>query len=107
MFAPIKRARLDWLIEKATELGVGALMPVWTRRTQIERLNLDRLRAHAIAAAEQSERLSVPQLHEPQALDRLLDGWPDERRLIVCDETGNGSPIAEEAARLGTGRWRC
>jgi 16S rRNA (uracil1498-N3)-methyltransferase len=103
LFAPIKRARLDWLIEKATELGVGALMPVWTRRTQIERLNLDRLRAHAIAAAEQSERLSVPQLHEPQALDRLLDGWPDERRLIVCDETGNGSPIAEEAARLGHG----
>ncbi len=103
LFAPIKRARLDWLVEKATELGVGALMPVWTRRTQIERLNLDRLRAHAIAAAEQSERLSVPQLHEPQALDRLLDGWPDERRLIVCDETGNGSPIAEEAARLGHG----
>ena len=70
LFAPIKRARLDWLIEKATELGVGALMPVWTRRTQIERLNLDRLRAHAIAAAEQSERLSVPELRAPQALDR-------------------------------------
>ena len=60
LFAPIKRARLDWLVEKATELGVAALMPVWTRHTQIERLNLDRLRAHAIAAAEQSERLSVP-----------------------------------------------
>ena len=72
VFAPIKRARLDWLIEKATELGVGALLPVWTQRTQTERLNLERLRAHAVAAAEQSERLSVPELHEPQALDRVL-----------------------------------
>ncbi|MGA8382062.1 MAG: RsmE family RNA methyltransferase, partial [Stellaceae bacterium] len=53
LFAPIKRAHLDWLVEKATELGVGALLPVWTRRTQSERLNLDRLRAHAVAAAEQ------------------------------------------------------
>ena len=62
MFAPIKRARLDWLVEKATELGVSALLPVWTARTQVERVNLDRLRAHAIEAAEQSERLSVPEL---------------------------------------------
>ena len=75
VFAPIKRARLDWLVEKATELGAGALLPVWTQRTQTERLNLERLRAHAVAAAEQSERLSVPELHEPQALDRVLAGW--------------------------------
>ena len=60
LFAPIKRARLDWLVEKATELGAAALLPVWTARTQSERLNLERLRAHAIDAAEQSERLSVP-----------------------------------------------
>jgi 16S rRNA (uracil1498-N3)-methyltransferase len=101
LFAPIKRARLDWLVEKATELGVSELLPVWTRRTQIERLNLDRLRLHAIAAAEQSERLSVPALHEPQALDRVLALWPAERRLVVCDETGAGEPIGEAAARLG------
>jgi 16S rRNA (uracil1498-N3)-methyltransferase len=103
VFAPIKRARLDWLIEKATELGVGALLPVWTQRTQTERLNLERLRAHAVAAAEQSERLSVPELHEPQALDRVLGGWSAERRLVVCDETGGGEPIGAAVARLGVG----
>jgi 16S rRNA (uracil1498-N3)-methyltransferase len=103
VFAPIKRARLDWLIEKATELGVGALLPVWTQRTQTERLNLERLRAHAVAAAEQSERLSVPELHEPQALDRVLAGWSAERRLVVCDETGGGEPIGAAVARLGVG----
>jgi 16S rRNA (uracil1498-N3)-methyltransferase len=103
VFAPIKRARLDWLIEKATELGVGALLPVWTQRTQTERLNLERLRAHAVAAAEQSERLSVPELHEPQALDRVLAGWSAERRLVVCDETGGGEPIGAAVARLDVG----
>ena len=103
VFAPIKRARLDWLVEKATELGAGALLPVWTQRTQTERLNLDRLRAHAVAAAEQTEQLSVPKLHEPQALDRVLGSWQPERRLIVCDETGAGEPIGAAVARLGAG----
>ena len=103
VFAPIKRARLDWLVEKATELGAGALLPVWTQRTQTERLNLERLRAHAVAAAEQSERLSVPELHEPQALDRVLGSWQPERRLIVCDETGGGEPIGAAVVRLGAG----
>lgn len=102
-FAPVKRARLDWLVEKATELGVSALLPVWTRHTQSERLNLDRLRAHAVAAAEQSGRLSVPELHTPQPLAAMLAGWPAQRRLIVCDETGDGAPIAEILARLGPG----
>jgi 16S rRNA (uracil1498-N3)-methyltransferase len=103
VFAPIKRGRLDWLIEKATELGAAALLPVWTQRTQTERLNLERLRAHAVAAAEQSERLSVPELHEPQALDRVLAGWSAARRLVVCDETGGGEPIGAVVARLGVG----
>jgi 16S rRNA (uracil1498-N3)-methyltransferase len=103
IFAPIKRARLDWLIEKATELGVAALLPIWTARTQVERVNLDRLRAHAIEAAEQSERLSVPELRAPERLDRLLAAWPGERRLIVCDESGAGEPISEAATRLRTG----
>src|ERR1700757_785111 len=70
LFAPIKRARLDWLVEKATELGVAALLPVWTGRTQVERVNLDRLRAHAVEASEQSERLSVPELRAPERLPR-------------------------------------
>jgi 16S rRNA (uracil1498-N3)-methyltransferase len=103
VFAPIKRARLDWLVEKATELGVSALLPVWTRHTQAERLNLDRLRAHAVAAAEQSERLSLPELRSPQPLAEVLGIWPAERRLIVCDETGAGEPVAAALARLGPG----
>jgi 16S rRNA (uracil1498-N3)-methyltransferase len=103
IFAPIKRAPLDWLVEKATELGVAALLPVWTARTQVERINLDRLRAHAVEAAEQCERLSVPELRAPEPLDRLLEAWPGERRLIVCDESGTGEPISDAAARLPPG----
>jgi 16S rRNA (uracil1498-N3)-methyltransferase len=102
LFAPIKRARIDWLVEKATELGASDLVPVMTRHTQSERLNLDRLRAHAVAAAEQSERLSVPELHAPQPLEAVLAAWPAARPLIVCDETGGGEPIAEAASRLGS-----
>jgi 16S rRNA (uracil1498-N3)-methyltransferase len=103
IFAPIKRTRLDWLVEKATELGVAALFPVWTARTQVERVNLDRLRALAVEATEQSERLSVPELRVPERLDRLLAVWPGERRLVVCDESGAGEPIGDAAARLPPG----
>jgi len=103
VFAPIKRIRLDWLVEKATELGVSALLPVWTVRTQVERVNLERLRAHAIEAVEQSERVSVPALRAPERLDRLLASWPAARRLIMCDESGTGEPISAAAARLSQG----
>jgi 16S rRNA (uracil1498-N3)-methyltransferase len=103
IFAPIKRARLDWLVEKATELGVSALLPVWTARTQVERVNLDRLQAHAIGASEQSERLSVPELRAPERIDRLLAAWPGARRLVLCDESGAGEPISDAAARLPPG----
>ncbi len=104
LFAPLKRARLDWLVEKATELGAAALVPVWTERTQPERLNRDRLQAIAIAAAEQSERLSVPEVFAPERLDRVLAAWPPARPLIVCDETGGGVPIAEALRGLSPGR---
>jgi 16S rRNA (uracil1498-N3)-methyltransferase len=104
LFAPIKRTRLDWLIEKATELGVSALLPVWTVRTQSERLNLERLRAHAVAAAEQSERLSVPDLRPPARLNNVLATWPPERHLAVCDETGAGKTIGDAAMRLLVGQ---
>ncbi len=103
LFAPIRRLRLDWLIEKATELGVAALLPVWTARTQPERVGRDRLRAQAIAAAEQSERLSVPRIEEPLPLPRVLAGWPPERRLVLCDESGGGSPIAAALGGLPAG----
>ena len=102
LFAPIKRLRLDWLIEKGTELGVGAFVPVTTERTQPERVNRERLFAHAVAAAEQSERLSVPEIRAPAPLARMLAGWPTGRRLILCDETGGGAPIAAALAELPT-----
>ncbi|MGH6931215.1 MAG: 16S rRNA (uracil(1498)-N(3))-methyltransferase [Dongiaceae bacterium] len=95
VFAPIKRARLDSLIEKATELGVAALLPVFTRHTAAERVNIDRLRAIATAAAEQSERLSVPTIRKPVTLDKLLADWPGGRHLLLCAEAGAAKPIAE------------
>ncbi len=96
--APIKRARIDWVAEKATELGVSRLWPVITRRTQAERVNLDRLHAHMVEAAEQCERLSLPELAEPTALPRILADWPAERALLFLDESGNGRPLAEAVA---------
>jgi 16S rRNA (uracil1498-N3)-methyltransferase len=98
LFAPIKRLRLEWLIEKGTELGVGAFVPVVTGRTQPDRLNRERLGAHAIAAAEQSERLSVPEIHPLAPLTQVLAEWPAGRRLILCDETGGGQPMAAALA---------
>jgi 16S rRNA (uracil1498-N3)-methyltransferase len=96
LFAPIKRGRIDWLVEKATELGAARLVPVITRRTVVERLNLDRLRAHAIEAAEQCERTALPELAEPRKLDALLRDWPAERSLYFADEKG-GEPLAGAA----------
>jgi 16S rRNA (uracil1498-N3)-methyltransferase len=98
LFAPIKRTRLDWLVEKATELGAAALIPVWTARTQPERLNAERLHALAQAASEQSERLSVPRIALPEPLERVLLDWPAGRLLVLCDESGSGMPIAEALA---------
>jgi len=86
--APIKRQRIDWLAEKACELGVAKLAPVITRRTVIDRLNLDRLRAHMIEAAEQCGRTALPVLDEPVKLAALLRDWPGERILYFADETG-------------------
>lgn len=95
VFAPIKRARLDFIAEKATELGVSALWPVLTRHTIVTRVNRERLVATAVEAAEQSERLSVPEVLEPAKLDEALARWPAGRRLIFCDESGGGGPIAD------------
>jgi 16S rRNA (uracil1498-N3)-methyltransferase len=79
LFAPIKRGRIDWLVEKATELGVARLIPVITQRTVVDRLNLDRLRAHIVEAAEQCERTALPNRRAAQAR-ALLAAWPAERR---------------------------
>jgi 16S rRNA (uracil1498-N3)-methyltransferase len=96
LFAPIKRGRIDWLIEKATELGVARLVPVLTRRTIVDRLNLERLRAHAIEAAEQCERTALPVLEEPRKFDALLKQWPEDRLLYFADE-GGGAALVEAA----------
>jgi len=102
-FAPLKRVRLDFLVEKATELGAARLQPVTTERTVVDRVNLARLRATAREAAEQCERLDLPEVAEPLRLGNLLDGWPQERRLLVCAEAGAARPLAEvlQAASCG------
>ena len=105
VFAPIKRARIDFLVEKATELGVSALFPVITQHTMVERVNLARLKANAIEAAEQSERLTFPQIHPAQPLERLVAGWDGSRRLMLCDETGTSPPVAAALKSADSGPW--
>jgi 16S rRNA (uracil1498-N3)-methyltransferase len=101
-FAPVKKTGTDFIIQKATELGASRLMPVATANTQTGRTNTERLRATAIEAAEQCERLSVPAVDDMVDLDTLLAGWPADRTLFVLDETGGGRPLAPSAgARAG------
>ena len=101
LFAPIKRGPLDLVAEKATELGVSALMPVWTQHTDAQRVNTGRLAAIAIEAAEQCRRLTVPSVEEPCSLEDRIAAWPAVRRLIVLDESGRGAPIARVLAAMG------
>jgi 16S rRNA (uracil1498-N3)-methyltransferase len=89
LFSPLKRQATDWLVEKATELGVGVLQPVMAKRTVAETVRVDRLIAIAREAAEQTERLDVPEVREPITLPRVVDGWPDDRALIYADEAGD------------------
>lgn len=103
LFAPIKRAPIDFLVEKATELGVSRLVPVFTRRTVADRVNLGRLRVHAIEAAEQCGRLSVPDIAEPVKLFDLFGSWRSDpqsspRRILACAETGDAQSLATVAA---------
>jgi 16S rRNA (uracil1498-N3)-methyltransferase len=103
-FAPIKKTPADYLAQKATELGVSTLQPVFTRRTIVSRVNPERMRANAIEAAEQSDRLTAPEVREPVPLDQLLANWPAGRRILFCDEAGEAPPIAEALAG-GAGAW--
>ncbi len=89
-FAPIKAGRIEFLVEKATELGVSRLLPVKTERTILGRINVDRLQAHACEAAEQSGRVDVPQVMPCQPLAQMLADWELERPLIYGDESGGG-----------------
>ena len=95
--APLKKGRIDWLVEKACELGVARLQLVTTQRTVVDKPNLERLGAHLVEAAEQSGRTAVPELPDPVTLDRFLRDWPPGRALIFADETG-GTPLAQAKA---------
>ncbi|MDF2115822.1 16S rRNA (uracil(1498)-N(3))-methyltransferase [Roseiarcaceae bacterium H3SJ34-1] len=97
LFAPLKHARLDYMIQKAVEMGAARLRPVTTRRTQAQRVNLERMRANAVEAAEQCGIMNIPQVDDTIALDRLLRDWPANRRLVFCDED---APVAEPFAAL-------
>ncbi len=86
LFAPLKRARLDYMAQKATEMGASVLRPVITRRTVAERVKRERLFANAVEAAEQCGILRVPDVWEPEPLGKVLDGWEAARLLIFADE---------------------
>ena len=95
VFAPLKHTRLDYMVQKAAELGVSALRPVITRRTIAERVNIARMQANVIEAAEQCGILHVPSIAAPERLDRALETWDASRRLIFCDEEANANdPLA-------------
>jgi 16S rRNA (uracil1498-N3)-methyltransferase len=103
LFAPVKRARIDFIAEKATELGVSAIAPVFTDNTAVSRVNEERLRTNAIEAAEQCGRLSVPDIQPAARLVQRLDDWPGDRRIMLCDETGNGAPVYDALAGHANG----
>lgn len=95
LFAPLKHARLDYMVQKATELGVAHLQPVLTHRTIASRVNVERMRANAIEAAEQCGVLRVPTVSEPAKLGTVLARWDSRRRIVFCDESAEvASPIA-------------
>ena len=92
-FAPVKKGRVDWLVEKAVELGVAHLQPVITRRTIVDKLNLERMRAHIVEAAEQCGRTALAAIVEPVKLEAYLKSLAPARTLYFADETG-GEPAA-------------
>lgn len=103
LFAPLKRARLDYMVQKATELGVRRMRTVLTEHTMVERINLERMRSNVIEAAEQCGALWLPEVLEPLSLDRLLERWEAGRTLIFADEVASkASPIAA-LSRLAPG----
>jgi 16S rRNA (uracil1498-N3)-methyltransferase len=100
LFAPIKKARTDFIVEKAAEMGVARILPVQTDFTNADRIRQDRLQAHAIEAAEQCGGTFVPEVCDLQRLDAVLSDWPDGRRLIFADEGLVGTSQALSAAPL-------
>jgi 16S rRNA (uracil1498-N3)-methyltransferase len=99
LFAPLKHARLDYIVQKAVEMGASAIRPVVTRRTQNARINTDRMRANAIEAAEQCGIITLPTIAEPTPLAAALSTWDADRSLIFCDED---APLGDALANLRT-----
>jgi 16S rRNA (uracil1498-N3)-methyltransferase len=100
-FAPLKHARLDYMVQKAVEMGAGVLQPVLTRRTQASRVNLERMRSNAVEAAEQCGILSIPEVREEENLERFLKGLERDRLVVFCDENAPVSNPVEALAKLG------
>ena len=103
LFAPIKKARTDFIVEKAAEMGAARILPVQTEHTNSERIRRDRLQAHAIEAAEQCGGTFVPEVSELRRLDALLSDWPADRRLLFCDEALAGARETRDGAERG--KW--
>ncbi|ADZ71913.1 16S rRNA (uracil(1498)-N(3))-methyltransferase [Polymorphum gilvum] len=107
LFAPLKHARLDYMVQKAVEMGAGALRPVMTRHTHASRINLERMEANVVEAAEQCGVISLPDVRAPAALDAVLAAWPQAdagRRLLFCDEGEEShSPLPVLARLAGEG----
>ena len=103
LFAPLKHARLDYMVQKAVEMGASRLQPVLTRHGQVARVNLDRMRANAIEAAEQCGILTLPEVAEPVTLDRLLAERDPARLLVFCDEDAE---VKDPVAALSAARPR-
>lgn len=103
--ALVKRAPLENIVEKAAELGARRIRPVVTERTNADHTRVDRLQAIATEASEQTGRLDVPQVLEPQKLERLLEAWEPGRRLLFCDEAGDARPALEVLRDEAPGPW--
>ena len=103
IFAPIKKARTDFIVEKAAEMGAARILPVQTDHTNSERIRQDRLQAHAVEAAEQCGGTFVPEVGDLLPLSRLLDGWDSNRRILWADEALAGP--AQTLQGLPRGPW--
>ena len=99
LFAPIKKTRTNFIIEKAVELGVSLIQPVMTARTT-SKIRMDKMAAHIIEAAEQTERLDLPEAREPATLAKMLETWDEARTLIFADEAGDAAPAAKTLANI-------
>jgi len=103
LFAPIKKARTDFIVEKAAEMGAARICPVSTDFTNSDRIRRDKLQAHAREAAEQCGGTYVPEVADLAKLSAVLDGWPDDRQLMFCDEARVGA--ADSLAPAKSGKW--